>query len=160
MLSYLCFVRRRLSKCAARRFGSHFCFDVDKSNQITTSQWTTEQPIAKSVVKLTNGVKYLHNCERSGNKALLLTENGFMRRIMKIGNSSCTLVAVKQCARGSIKKRQKHNTIYPKIPWDFSQLFFFFFFFFFPVPQLYLWGSPLLGEIFAYVTVFLIQPLR
>ena len=26
--------------------------------------------------------------------------------------------------------------------------------FFFPVPQLYLWGSPLLGEIFAYVTVF------
>ena len=32
----------------------------------------------------------------------------------------------------------------------------FFFFFFFCVPQLYLWGSPLLGEIFAYVTVFLI----
>ena len=32
--------------------------------------------------------------------------------------------------------------------------FFFFFFFFFFVPQLYLWGSPLLGEIFAYVTVF------
>ena len=31
---------------------------------------------------------------------------------------------------------------------------FFFFFFFFGVPQLYLWGSPLLGEIFAYVTVF------
>ena len=31
---------------------------------------------------------------------------------------------------------------------------FFFFFFFFCVPQLYLWGSPLLGEIFAYVTVF------
>ena len=28
------------------------------------------------------------------------------------------------------------------------------------VPQLYLWGSPLLGEIFAHVTVFLIQPLR
>ena len=25
---------------------------------------------------------------------------------------------------------------------------------FFRVPQLYLWGSPLLGEIFAYVTVF------
>ena len=31
---------------------------------------------------------------------------------------------------------------------------FFFFFFFFCVPQLYFWGSPLLGEIFAYVTVF------
>ena len=30
----------------------------------------------------------------------------------------------------------------------------FGFFFFFGVPQLYLWGSPLLGEIFAYVTVF------
>ena len=29
-----------------------------------------------------------------------------------------------------------------------------FFFFFFCVPQLYLWGSPFLGEIFAYVTVF------
>ena len=28
------------------------------------------------------------------------------------------------------------------------------FFFFFCVPQLYLWGSPLLGEIFAYVSVF------
>ena len=28
------------------------------------------------------------------------------------------------------------------------------FFFFFCVPQLHLWGSPLLGEIFAYVTVF------
>ena len=37
----------------------------------------------------------------------------------------------------------------------FSRIvFFFFFFFFFCVPQLYLWGSPLLGEIFAYVTVF------
>ena len=35
-----------------------------------------------------------------------------------------------------------------------------FFFFFFCVPQLYLWGSPFLDEIFAYVTVFLIQPLR
>ena len=33
-------------------------------------------------------------------------------------------------------------------------------FFFFCVPQLYLWGSPLWGEIFAYVNVFLIQPLR
>ena len=31
---------------------------------------------------------------------------------------------------------------------------FFFFFFFFCVPQLYLRGSPLSGEIFAYVTVF------
>ena len=30
----------------------------------------------------------------------------------------------------------------------------FFSFFFWCVPQLYLWGSPLLGEIFAYVTVF------
>ena len=30
----------------------------------------------------------------------------------------------------------------------------FFCLFFFCVPQLYLWGSPLLGEIFAYVTVF------
>ena len=30
----------------------------------------------------------------------------------------------------------------------------FFLFFFFFVPQVYLWGSPLLGEIFAYVTVF------
>ena len=29
-----------------------------------------------------------------------------------------------------------------------------FFVLFFCVPQLYLWGSPLLGEIFAYVTVF------
>ena len=42
----------------------------------------------------------------------------------------------------------------------------FFCLFFFFVPQLYPWGSPLLGEIFAYVTVFffffffLIQPLR
>ena len=35
-----------------------------------------------------------------------------------------------------------------------SGIIFFFFFFFFCVPQLYLWGSPLLGEIFAYVTVF------
>ena len=33
-------------------------------------------------------------------------------------------------------------------------LFFVFFVVFFCVPQLYLWGSPLLGEIFAYVTVF------
>ena len=31
---------------------------------------------------------------------------------------------------------------------------FVFGFVFFCVPQLYLWGSPLLGEIFAYVTVF------
>ena len=33
-------------------------------------------------------------------------------------------------------------------------VFFCGFFFFFGVPQLYLWSSPLLGEIFAYVTVF------
>ena len=33
-------------------------------------------------------------------------------------------------------------------------VFFVFFFVFFCVSQLYLWGSPLLGEIFAYVTVF------
>ena len=32
--------------------------------------------------------------------------------------------------------------------------FLFCFFVFFGVPQLYLWGSPLLGEIFAYVTGF------
>ena len=32
--------------------------------------------------------------------------------------------------------------------------FTYFFFLFFCVPQLYLWGSPFLGEIFAYVTVF------
>ena len=32
--------------------------------------------------------------------------------------------------------------------------FCLFVWFFFCVPQLYLWGSPLLGEIFAYVTVF------
>ena len=37
---------------------------------------------------------------------------------------------------------------------------FFVFCFFFCFPQLYFWGSPILGEIFAYVTVFLIQPLR
>ena len=30
--------------------------------------------------------------------------------------------------------------------------------FFFFVPQLHLWGSPLLGEIFAYVTVFFKNP--
>ena len=43
-----------------------------------------------------------------------------------------------------------------QLRFDFIQLisFFFFFFFFCCVPQLYLWGSPLLGEIFAYVTVF------
>ena len=35
-----------------------------------------------------------------------------------------------------------------------NKIKFKFFFFFFGVPQLYLWGSPLLGEIFAYVTVF------
>ena len=37
---------------------------------------------------------------------------------------------------------------------------FFFFFFFLCVPQLYLWGSPLLGEIFCVCDRFLIQPLR
>ena len=37
---------------------------------------------------------------------------------------------------------------------DVLRLLSHFFFFFFCVPQLYLWGSPLLGEIFAYVTVF------
>ena len=42
----------------------------------------------------------------------------------------------------------------------FFVVFCCFFVFFLGVPQLYLWGSPLLGEIFAYVTVFLIQPLR
>ena len=37
---------------------------------------------------------------------------------------------------------------------DYLRFFSSFFFFFFCVPQLYLWGSPLLGEIFAYITVF------
>ena len=36
----------------------------------------------------------------------------------------------------------------------------FFFFFFFCIPQLDLWGFTILGKTFAYVTVFLIQPLR
>ena len=36
--------------------------------------------------------------------------------------------------------------------------FLLFFFFLFCVPQLYLWGPPLLGEIFAYVTVFFFNP--
>ena len=37
---------------------------------------------------------------------------------------------------------------------DSDSFISFFFFLFFCVPKLYLWGSPLLGEIFAYVTVF------
>ena len=37
---------------------------------------------------------------------------------------------------------------------------FVLFWFFLRSPAIYLWGSPLLGEIFANVTVFLIQPLR
>ena len=44
--------------------------------------------------------------------------------------------------------------------WRFFWFCFVLFCFCFCVPQLYLWGSPLLGEIFSYVTVFLIQPLR
>ena len=36
----------------------------------------------------------------------------------------------------------------------FCFCFCFCFLLFFCVPQLYLWGSPLLGDIFAYVTVF------
>ena len=36
-----------------------------------------------------------------------------------------------------------------KIAWKNPSLFFFFF----CDPQLYLWGSPFLGEIFAYVTI-------
>ena len=35
-----------------------------------------------------------------------------------------------------------------------TSVFCFCFVCFFCVPQLYLWGSPLLGDIFAYVTVF------
>ena len=35
---------------------------------------------------------------------------------------------------------------------DFEKVYFILLLFF-CVPQLYLWGSPLLGEIFAYVTV-------
>ena len=46
-----------------------------------------------------------------------------------------------------------HSILTPGQPVPVLTLFFFFFFFF-CVPQLYLWGSPLLGEIFAYVTVF------
>ena len=37
---------------------------------------------------------------------------------------------------------------------EVETVFFIYLFFFFCVPQLYLWGSPLLGEIFVYVTVF------
>ena len=47
----------------------------------------------------------------------------------------------------------------PLTPWCQSTIHTLGFFFvfgccFFGVPQLYLWGSPLLGETFAYVTVF------
>ena len=38
--------------------------------------------------------------------------------------------------------------------WRWNDVKFFFFFFFARSPAIYLWGSPLLGEIFAYVTVF------
>ena len=50
---------------------------------------------------------------------------------------------------GSLVKMEFNDKLEATIENDF-----FFFFFFFGVPQLYLWGSPLLGEIFAYVTVF------
>ena len=42
------------------------------------------------------------------------------------------------------------------ICWKLSVFYFLkiYYFNFFGVPQLYLWGSPLLGEIFAYVTIF------
>ena len=49
-----------------------------------------------------------------------------------------------------------HNTLCATQTYTFSSSSVFpaIFFIFFCVPQLYLWGSPLLGEIFAYVTVF------
>ena len=48
---------------------------------------------------------------------------------------------------------QAASAIFISFSLNLRQVVIFFFFFFFCVPQLYLWGSPLLGEIFAYVTV-------
>ena len=47
-----------------------------------------------------------------------------------------------------------HPKEFRKVSQELWVFFCFFFVLFFCVPQLYLWGSPLLGEIFAYVTVF------
>ena len=48
----------------------------------------------------------------------------------------------------------QQNSVKRKIVFVCLGFVFVLFLFFFCVPQLYLWGSPLLGEIFAYVTVF------
>ena len=59
-------------------------------------------------------------------------------------------VKVRTHHRGAVAERTQ-NMLVSELA-ESSELFFSFFFFY--VPQLYLWGSPLLGEIFAYVTVF------
>ena len=60
-----------------------------------------------------------------------------------------SLQAIRRSFSGNCKS---YHTIIPAVSISYNILFFLFFVF--CVPQLYLWGSPLLGEIFAYVTVF------
>ena len=68
--------------------------------------------------------------------------------LLKAEKSEGLIIAVLASA---VWKNDAHRNI-KELPFDCKAFFFFF-----CVPQLYLWGSPFLGEIFAYVTVFFLS---
>ena len=72
----------------------------------------------------------------------------------QLWHSSCSLDHELISFHGQTNPRQTETSATVIVPWPVWLHCNFFFFFFFCVPQLYLWGSPLLGEIFAYVIVF------
>ena len=65
---------------------------------------------------------------------------------------SCVFAVADQVNKSQTKRAVHAKSNCGKGHWTMYLRFLGFFFF--CVPQLYIWGSPLLGEIFAYVTVF------
>ena len=94
----------------------------------------------------------LCSCERHSK----LTEEMYspLRPILKEDSSSFTFYKLATNRNWQSKVLDTGKVTQQNIPRQELGGFFGVFFFFFFVPQLYLWGSPLLGEIFAYVTVF------
>ena len=66
--------------------------------------------------------------------------------------TKATLTAVRARVKCVLIYSNIENATICLLPW--IQVANFLFFVCVSVPQLYLWGSPLLGEIFAYVPVF------
>ena len=128
MPSYPCFFRRRLSKCAARQplfvLMSTSQIKLPQANEPQSSQ--SPKVLFSSQMVLNN---WLYATDNENRKLQLHARYGkTMRPHSNLRAVSARSTRASASAHGEVcsikkaKKPPKNNTIYPKIPWDFSQL--------------------------------------